>query len=360
MTARTHASTNVRASARPTPLRVGTRACLADAFSRRRVRRRAFTIVELLVAIAVIALLVTLIVSIATQALSTQKEANTRGIMRGVELAIDQFALENPLRNTYDAARSKTFGPYPPYVLAGAPTTPDTVASLLEPDRAAIGNNDVLRRRLTRDLGGNPNNADNWVQTSQPGNLAAAQRLDDDNRSLMAYLAAFAPTTLSQVPSSPLKPLAPNDQALPRGEYLNPRGAANVNDDPAHRQILGVHDAWGVPLDYFLALRVEWAPETSGYRIVERVPMLRSLGIEREVYDARFDAKPLPGASKSWIFSREMAGPLAIIAGPTTGLIDRTERSRANGWVRGVAIGPTGAVYEGRETYGYRPDLDPP
>lgn len=324
---------------------------------------RAFTIVELLVAIAVIALLVTLIVSIATQALSTQKEANTRGIMRGVELAIDQFALENPLRNTYDAARSRTFCPFPPYVLAGAPTSPDTVASLLEPDRQALpGSNGTLRERLTRDLGGNPASADSWVRTADPANLSSPHRLNDDNRALMAYLAAFAPATLNQVPSSALKPLAPNDPALPLGEFLNTNGRANLNTDPGHRQILGVHDAWGVPLDYFLALRVEWSPESDRFRIVDRVPMLRSLGIEREVYDARFSAKPLPGDSKRWIFSREMAGPLAIVANPATGLLDRTQspRSRANGWVRAVAIGPADAVYEGRETYGYRPDLDPP
>lgn len=323
--------------------------------------RGAFTIIELLVVIAVIGLLVTLIVSIASQALTAQKEANTRGIMRGVGLAIDQFATEDPLRMTYNGPKNKTFGPYPPYRVFGNPDpSQHTVASLLEPDKYFEPKLYDLAARITRDLGGNMNEVRKWVEIAQWDNRAVATRIHDDNRALIAYLQAFAPATLSQIPANALRPLAAGAGVSTRGEFLNPTGRADILTDDSNRQILGVHDAWGVPMDYFLAVRVEWAPElrngTGAFRVVERVPVLRSLGIEREVYEAREANAYFP--PRTWLFDREIAGPFANINKDTGRFI--TNDRESNGWVRAVAAGPDDEdVYNARETYGYRPDQDP-
>jgi prepilin-type N-terminal cleavage/methylation domain-containing protein len=314
--------------------------------------RRAFTIIELLVVIAVLGILITLIVTIASRAQYNQRVQNTRATMKNVELAIEQFATENPLRLLYDGRSDRTFGPYPPYQVAGDVTQelPPTVAYLLDqarpPDRDRDGR---LWHRLARDLGcpsdGVRNNYRDWVQMDEGSDF---ERANDDIRALAAYLAVFSPGAFAQIPPSALQPLVRDPVNLPVGEFVSTSGTARSGQtgDPniltARRQILGIHDAWGVPLDYFLYVRIEFT--SSGYRVMDRVPVLRSLGIEREAYNLlrKPGADPRPSDPRKWIFSREMPAPYAgFYEDSGQHNVNEFPGTTADGWVRAVATGPS-------------------
>jgi len=324
--------------------------------------RRAFTIIELLVVIVVLAILVTLIVTVAGRAQYNQKVQNTRATMKNVELAIEQFATENPLRLLYDGKTNRTFGPYPPYQVfgdTGQPPPPWTVAALLDGSGPG-GRRGRLWHRLARDLGcpsdGVRNNYRDWVQMDEGSDF---ERANDDIRALAAYLAVFSPGAFAQIPPSALQPLVRDPVNLPVGEFVSTSGTARSGQtgDPniltARRQILGIHDAWGVPLDYFLYVRIEFT--SSGYRVMDRVPVLRSLGIEREAYNLlrKPGADPRPSDPRKWIFSREMPAPYAGFF-EDTGRHNANEYpgTQANGWVRAVATGPSRWQADGN---GWRP-----
>lgn len=323
---------------------------------------RAFTIVELLVVIAVLGILITLIVTIASRAQYNQKVQNTRATMKNVELAIEQFATENPLRLVYDRKTDRTFGPYPPYQVAGDVTAPNTVASLL--DRSRPPDKDGrLWHRLARDLGcSDPKGKwGDWVvmDTDQ----RSMERLNDDVRALSTYLAVFSPGAFTQIPESSLQPLARDPINLPNGEFVSTSGTARSGqtNDPdiltARKQILGIHDAWGVPLDYFLYLKVQWSHSDRRFHVVDRAPVLRSLGIEREAFDLlrKSGAERLSDPRK-WIFSREMPAPYMPVTDLYGTLRMPLEKDdQQEGWLRAVATGPVQFPFEGREDYDFEP-----
>jgi hypothetical protein len=175
---------------------------------------------------------------------------------------------------------------------------------------------------------------------------------NDDNRALYTYLRVFSSGTLNQVPPSAIKrltPLAPPEWVNPTGQGAPPTsGLANGAVD-----VLGIHDAWGVPLDYMLYVKLERYPRDDasrpvGWRVVDRIPVLRSHGLSRDAYEA--------GAEHSGgdIYSTTMPEPPADV--DTNGFLRNANRSVSGGWVRARgAPAPSGGE---EEDYGFLPEHD--
>jgi len=314
------------------------RHCSRTALSRR--AARGFSLVELLVVIAVIGLLIAAIVGVANVAIHNQKVRNTRAIMKNVTLALDQFKEEDPLRLVYNG-KNPTFGPYPPYQLANAPDTANQnslVYNLEGNPPGPLGN--LLANRFGRDFLNNDRPPIALVDIDR----ADRQRTNDDIRALYTYLKILMPSALAQVPDSALKPLNPQYH-----EFVNPTG--DTSNRQAEQRILGIHDAWGVPLDYLLYVKLEWrirpdpntGTEVPGVKIVDRVPVLRSRGISRDVYDVQQQAlqnneQPVVDASK-WIFSAAFPSPPASPPNMNfweDGIFDGDQDD--NGWARAVGL----------------------
>ncbi len=327
---------------------------------RRTPRSIGFTMIELLVVMVVLGLLISLVTAVAGKAIRQQKVRNTQQIMQNVTLALQQFAAEDPLQAKYGRKGSEMFGTCPPYQLAD-PDNNDSVCYAVEPHLTGpdpYTPPDTLVERLWRDLGNRVAPEDNWVVINTPAGTPDPDGYDD-SRALYTYFRVFSPESLNLIPEASIKPLYPQLQADGRS-YVNSRGAGASQGTDGAEDILTIHDAWGVPLDYMMYVKVEWMLPTGGtaarFVVTERKPVLRSLGIKREVYDAEVKAVDNPTErvfdSSKWLFSEQLSSPLAKLTdGPDyrQGILDRGQASRANGWVRVV-----GAA----ESYAYLPDGD--
>ncbi len=330
---------------------------------------RGFTLVELLVALVVLSVLVTLITVVASRALDQQKRSITDQTMRTTLLAIEQFATENPLRTTYDRKDFATFGPFPAYQLAGDPVYTSgnargaDICALLEPDlsrgsftQTSWNHPESMIERLNRDLGNRSpeSNQSDWVQFDTP-----LDQGDGDILGLYAALRIYSPAAAQQLPASALRPMRKGEN-----NYVSTNGkAADANDPNGRVDVLGLHDGWGVPLDYFVYVKLEWglrADETAGFRVVDRRPVLRSRGVSREEYDvwrkaasdAGFDFDNVPTELKRkdrWIFSEPLPQPWAGVDEDGKMTATSGQETRASGWVRAVGVA---------EDYKYRPDQD--
>lgn len=284
--------------------------------------RRGFTLIELLIVIVVIGLLIAVIGLVGTRVMHSQKVRATESIMQGVTMALEQFQTENPLAAIYDTRARRTFGALPPYELERDPGT--HVGAILEPAGADPGS---LRDRLVRDL----------KIPSGGGVVLAPSDQNDDIRALYAYLRIYAAGTLAQVREDSLRPLSATVEYIDRGS------------GPAGRvEVLGIHDAWGVPLSYFLYVKLEYGVLPSGqlgWRVTDRIPVLWSRGVERE---AAGTATP-----DSWIFSVPFPTPPAAQGDANfrvNGVLGSTT-PRDNGWARARAANEQ----PGPEVFGYVP-----
>ena len=312
------------------------------------VPRRAFTLIEVLIVIAVIGVLIAVLGLVGSRVLRGQKVNLTLATMRGVKLAIDQFATEDPLAGIYNRKAGPTFGPYPPYQVGGAPGSqpPTNVRSAVEPPTPPAPM--TLAQRLTWDLSGTRTGGANvsWVRLNE----------------MYAYLRVFSAGTLALITPAALQPLDPN---VP--EFVNPRGSGTTSGAAGVLDVLGIHDAWGVPLDYFLYVKLEFTlpPAGSGaqlnqaqWRVVERVPVLRSRGIQREVYDNWLNAGATgapPDGRDTWIFSDSLPAPVAQVGWNNGGL---PPGGPANaGWARAVGEGDlvTSVSQTDPRAFGYVP-----
>jgi type II secretory pathway pseudopilin PulG len=290
----------------------------------------------LLVVIAVIGILIAVIGLVGVRVARGQKVQLTQTIMKNVKLATEQFADQNPLRSIYDRKENRgpdgvwntaddirpTFGPYPPYQLAN-PT--QGVAWVLEPGNPFA----TLRNRLARDLGGQAGSPNPWVSDPFGGDN------NDDIRALYTYLRLYARDMLAQVPASALKPLG----AVGEYEYVNPAGTGTAPGTEGLTDVLGINDAWGVPLDYFLYVKLEYALTPSGtpdWRVTDRIPVLRSRGINREAYDTLKESGQLATRADDWIFSDPFPSPAAAGVNKSTGSITGSG-AQASGWARAKA-----------------------
>jgi len=286
--------------------------------------RGAFTLVELLVVIVVIGVLVAALVMLGGRVVGGQKATTTKSIMQNVRMAIDQFATEDPLRAAYNNPKlrhpqggliGRTFGPYPPYQLKN----PDnSVAQMVERAHVLTGPDAHrpvdLSERLYADFKGNPTlfPDPHWYVRIADG--GAAGNRNNDMRALYSYLAVYCPGVLNQVPQSAVARLPENTPASP--EMVNPTGQGFGAQAAGKIDVFGICDAWGVPLDYFLCVKLEYkiGPDgvTQQWMVTDRIPVLRSRGVSREAFDAGGDA---PG---DWILSEPFPQPAAGVD-PDTG-----------------------------------------
>jgi hypothetical protein len=306
---------NIRGRDARTPLRAFVPSCLRPSLP-------AFTIIELIVVIVIVGLLTTLIIAGASRAIYSSRAAYTRQIMSNTLRGVDIFATENPLRLIYGATEGRGFAPFPPYVLANAGGTYSSDKAIVGLLETKVEESQVVSRlsyKLSRDLG-RPRGEKRtpWVQLGK--NQQNERDGNDDIRALYAYLKAFTPSALEQVPEGVLKPLNPLAQADPnQADLMNPTGQGPEPGEPdnAWVDILGIHDAWDVPLDYFLYVKVEWKtrritdPRDSrvgqtapAWVITDRVPVLRSRGVQRETYDAWIAALENGDVQSSYVFNR--------------------------------------------------------
>lgn len=309
---------------------------------RRPAARRGFTLIEVLIIIAVIGILVAALGLMGSHLLGSQKAQLTRSIIAGCEQAVTQFAEVNPLAGTYDRGRT-TFGPYPPYQLHGS--NQGTVAAVLEPIATRTANYN-LKTRLARDIAEGNGNRVNLIQNDDR----------DDIRAFYAYLRTFTPDALAEVPGSAQKSLTDDAERI-----LAPPGNSSQLDVP----ILGIMDGWGVPLDYFLYVKLE--PDTStspiGWKVTSRTPVFRSRGIDRELYDAWLSnpGAPPPDTKDTWIFSADFPTPAfggaSNNAQWNSGALPSTVSASTAGWARalGVLDPFTSAGREHPSAYGFVP-----
>jgi hypothetical protein len=322
-----------------------------------------------MVSVAIILLLIAAITAVAGPAIYQQRLANTRQIMQNTTLALNVFETEDPLRALYGSS----FGALPPYQLqypqGALPIGTHYVGTTVEPRptlRVNLRGGDYkISRRLYADLSGDStgNPSDSWL-TNDVEQIEG--RGADDNIALYSYLRVWSNEALKLIPPNALKPFDPNLKPA-----INPGGSTAIAYGRAGStwvDVLGIHDAWGVPLDYMIAVKLEWnsALGGGGFSVKERKPILRSRGVERSAYDAA--VKRLQGGAATtiqtdpsrWVFSDELPRPWAKMVpfgdpvAARTGLLPDanalTPIFAANGWVRAVGT---------NEDYFFTPDQDP-
>lgn len=274
--------------------------------ARRRAARFAFTMIELMVVVVILGILIAIVAGVSTRAVYARKVAATQTTMNLILAAIEEFKEKNPLRAVYDANTRRSYGPYPPYPLRSVPAMNNSVALALDPETKSPGSAETrtLRARFGRDL----------LNDSTPGskvNLNFDQSADDDSRALYTYLRVFVPEAVDRIPAQFVK-------ALPgsTGEYV--QVTSDGNNPNAKVDVMGFHDAWGVPIDYFLQVRVEWGADpatgVAGLRVTDRQPVLRSRGMDKAAYDARVrSGNPLVADNQHWLFTSELSSPIARV-----------------------------------------------
>lgn len=329
-----------------------------------RIRHPGFTIIELMVSIAIILLLIAAITAVASTAIRQQRISNTRQTMQNLEMAVSMFQTVDPLRGVYG---DDSFGGFPPYQLLrptgtlpiGNPT-PQYVGIATEGSlRTLMRNADyTLSQRLYADLSGAsmgiaPNS---WVNDDFK---SLQGRGDDDNLALYTYLRLWNEESIKLIPPGAVKPLSPA-----RKPAVNPSGSGPAYGTAGNTWVdtLAIHDAWGVPLDYMLAVKLEWSSARGAFVVTERKPLFRSRGVERAIYDAavkRANGGVVQTEPTSWIFSGELPRPwvkFAALNDPVAARNGRLNTSlnpfySANGWARAVAD---------HEDYFFTPEQDPP
>ncbi len=356
-----------------------------------------FTLVELLIVFAIIAILIAALTVVGRTVIDGNKRRITENTMRLATLAIEQFSNANPLKQLYDSRASRdafnnqSFGSYVPYQLAypEAPVAsrfanPYDIARVVDGNAGAPGRAvDTLMKRLARDLVQRPGDSIPAAQSRVSITYGPARdtqavaicdhttvetdskdgRQHNDIRAFYTYLRVLQPGVLDQLPRGVFRSLS---RASGQDEFINTSSATPPNNDD-RTPILAIVDAWGLPLDYFLNVRVEYAGGLAGqerFRVTDRSPVFRSRGISIEEYEEEqqsplYHTDRAPSDPSKWLFSAAFPSPRANgidadTIGPggsysAAGYAFRWRGSlsappgesaiRVNGWVRALGVG---------------------
>jgi prepilin-type N-terminal cleavage/methylation domain-containing protein len=298
--------------------------------------RPAFTLVELLVVIVVISILIALLAMAGAKLHHSHKVKATEAIIKNVRMAIEEFVQANPLGAIYDSkdATKRTFGPYPPYQLANAGSGVAYALEVAHPLTPSPGFPGSLTERVARDLSGFAGPGLNYADWAR---LNETDPNDENNdvRGLYTYLKLYVPDTLSSLPKDALKPLTSTS------EFVNPTGTgpAPGQRDSSWVDVLGIHDAWGVPLNYFLYVKLEWTMSPTGtpmWAVTDRIPVVMSDGHEKEVHEAEPQGEQ--HELEQWILSDPLPSPVATVNN-LDGSLPSEGSSQYAGWARAKAAG---------------------
>ncbi len=270
---------------------------------------------------------------VGSKLMHSHKVKATEAIIKNVRMAVEEFAQANPLGSVYDRKDLKSFGPLPPYKLDAWDTAAEglSVQRVLEPNAAYGPYNHTLGDRFHRDFGNRSGNVADYASWGQfdpnDGN--------DDIRALYTYLKLYAPDALSSLPKDALKPLGTSS------EFVNPTGAGFGLGANGMVDVLGIHDAWGVPLNYFVYVKLEWTlSPTSGagiWVVTDRIPVVMSHGHEKEVHEA--EPAGAEHELEQWILSDAFPSPVALGVDRVTGALPAPGSSQYAGWARAKAAG---------------------
>jgi len=347
--------------------------------------RRAFTIIELMVVIAVIGLVISAVIVVAGQAIENQRRVNTAQTLKQCQMAAEQFRSLDPLRSVYGRVGKETFGDLPPYQLA-RPEENDALSlwqkvlrykTSMTDAQAPELKLDELPKRLSRDIARstpddvNPSFVD--FDSAPSGMRSQIDDGFDDIRAFYAYLRLYVPDALALIPENAVKSPRPDLVRRDVRAAVNPTGVGSPYGASRSnwQDVLGIVDAWGVPIDYMMYVKVEWSPDADAgvgeYVVRERRPVFRSRGASQdEVESAKrqfgFDnGNRFWTPTVKWIFSEPLPQPYLRFQGegppPNRELMRRGlilpqggQHYLSDGWARAVGV---------NEDYFYTPEQDP-
>ncbi len=195
--------------------------------------RSGFTLIELVVVVAIIALLISVLVKVGGNAVTSGRVSETRAVMETLNLAIEQFASEAPLKGiSYDAQGNvglthiyqDRYGNNPPDELEG-----------FDQDEGITGLASLA--------------ATGRYFVNDPTTLEDVDFQDAENQDIKAMVLAiklYSPTAISildKIPSRYKRTASDPD------EYLDRAGDGDL--DPDDEVLTYFVDTWGTPFQYF-------------------------------------------------------------------------------------------------------------
>jgi prepilin-type N-terminal cleavage/methylation domain-containing protein len=217
----------------------------AETETKKRTRKSAFTLIELVIVVAIIALLISVLVKVGGSAITRSKISQTRAVMQVIQTAIDQYKSEAPLAKiVYDGRRlyQDRYGNYPPDELEGFTSAgtswglphdsgPQTVSIAPGYRQGAVNPN--------ISIGGSAlNSAGPPIQHA-------------DIKAMVLAITLYSPTA-----SSILDQLGGQYRRVEktRDEFLDRDGSMTATAATDDQMLTYYVDVWGTPFDYF-ALR---------------------------------------------------------------------------------------------------------
>jgi len=215
-------------------------------------RRGAFTLVELLVVMGIIAVLAASILVATTSVLKGQKTRNTRTVLQVVSDAVEEFKREQQSRATIskNGSYKKRFGEYPPDEVEWF-TTKETPQKRTERSFAPGGANvepipqsGYQPMRFYTDATAN----DRFEFRDQVAMITAIETLGDSSAAMLGRLDSRYRISVIDPASSPTAKMPTPAVFLDRPDPAThkPDGIWDVND----KQIDYIVDAWGTPIGY--------------------------------------------------------------------------------------------------------------
>lgn len=271
--------------------------------------RRAFSLVELMIVIAILGILFGIGVFVGSRVLYEQKVSQARSTMQILTSVAEDFAAADPLVSRHRRLGGVAcFGQFPGYPIpAGLPSDlrfRDDITEL----------NEVLMMYLT----GNPGRSTSGWITGAGGDLTRWQSI----LSFYTLAQLYAPTALDLVPEDIVAD-PPTDDAL----LVDPDGNLNASDSRAV-DVNGIVDPWGEPYQYMLYVKLEAeidigsGDEDPVWAVAEVMPVFMSFGAESEKIE------PALADPDRWIWSEDLPQPYAAVS-------DLNDPSNDNaGWIR--------------------------